>query len=127
MKLEENSDRYLEGHVDVYCSHVSCCNCETTGRVLFYSFVDKVEGVIALTGKRCYKRNCVRSRPVTGSRKQQSIENLSYEPASSVFRKLKTNLTENQNYYGSCFYAPSQSVLRNLKYKGKLTERYSSN
>ena len=40
MKLEENSDRYLEGHVDVYCSHVSCCSCETTGRVLFYAFVD---------------------------------------------------------------------------------------
>ena len=127
MTLEENSDHYLEGHVDVYCSHVSCCSCETTGRVLFYSYVDKVEGVITLTGKRCHKRNCVRSRPVTGSRKQQLIENLSYEPASSVFRKLKTNLTENQNYYGSSVYAPSQAVLRNLKYKGKLTERYSSN
>ena len=126
-KLTENSDRYLEGHVDVYCSHVSCCSCEVRGRVSFYSFVDKVEAVVALTGKRNHDRNCVRSRPVTGLQKQQLNENLSYEPASSVFRKLKAQLTENQNYHGSSVYAPSQAVLRNLKYKEKITERYSTN
>ncbi|CAK8682867.1 unnamed protein product [Clavelina lepadiformis] len=36
-------------------------------------------------------------------------------------------MTDEERYFGCHTYAPSQAVMRNIKYQGNISERYSSN
>ena len=66
----------------------------------------------------------MRQRPVTGERRKNLVKTLQNEQPPAVYRSLQTFLTENERVYGSHTYAPSQAVLRNIKYRGKLSYRF---
>ena len=68
----------------------------------------------------------MRQRPVTGERRKNLVKTLENEQPLAVYRSLQTSLTENERVYGSHTYAPSQAVLRNIKYRGKLSNRFSN-
>ena len=43
--------KFYEGYVNVYCSHVHCCHCAVMGKIDLFTFVDRVEGNVNLSGK----------------------------------------------------------------------------
>ena len=128
VKLDEhNLEKYYDGYVRIYCAHSHCCCCAVSGTVSFFSAIDHVEGRLNLSGERSHERKCVRSRPVKGLHKQNILEKLANQSSVQVYRELKQKLSEDEMYYGASTYAPSQSVLRNLKHQSKVSLRYSDN
>ena len=115
IKLRDVSRNYYEGYVNIYCGHAHCCNCEVSGKISFYSNDTCVEGVVLLSGNRSHFVQCIKSRPVKGQIKKQLMEDLQFQPPNSVYRKLQSSLESSERVYGAHTYAPSQSVLRNLK------------
>ena len=43
--------KFYEGYVNVYCSHVHCCHCAVMGEIDLFTFLDRVEGNVNLSGK----------------------------------------------------------------------------
>ena len=127
LKLSENSSKYFEGYVTFYCKHSNCCGCEVIGKAKFYTYHNKVEAVMEVSGKRSYFRSCTKARPVKGKRREELAEKMEHEKPYSVFRKLQLSLNEEERVYGSSTYAPSHAVLRNIKSKGNISNRYSNN
>ena len=126
VELQSSDDRYYEGNVNVYCAHSTCCKCEVVTLIKLYSRIDRVEANICISGKRSHDVECVRQRPVTGERRKNLVKTLENEQPLAVYRSLQTSLTENERVYGSHTYAPSQAVLRNIKYREKLSNRFSN-
>ena len=124
--MQSSDDRYYEGNVNVYCAHLTCCKCEVVNLIKLYSRIDRVEAEICISGKRSHDVECVRQRPVTGERCKNLVKTLQNKQPLSVYGSLQTSLTENERVYGSHTYAPSQAMLRNIKYRGKLSNRFSN-
>ena len=72
-------------------------------------------------------RWCIKLRPVEGKRREELAEKLKHEKPYSVFRKMQLSLNEEERVYGSSTYAPSRAVLRNIKSKENISQRYSNN
>ena len=126
--IEEGDEKYYEGYVSIYCKHANCeCKCEVQGRVEFYSYHDRVQAIANISGTRIHLKTCVKSRRVTGRKREELLNELQHNNPYSVYRCLQSSLTEEERVYGSATYAPSQSVLRNIKYQGKKSKRYSDN
>ena len=116
-KLRDGSEKYYGGYVNIYCRHAHCCNCEVFGKIFFYSYEHCVEGIVSLSGKRSHYVACVKSRPIKGILKRKLMEELQHQTPNVMYRKLQNPLNDQKRLYGAHTYAPSQSILRNLKYK----------
>ena len=55
------------------------------------------------------------------------MEELQHQTPNVMYRKLQNPLNDQERLYDAHTYVPSQSVLRNLKYKGAACTRYSGN
>ena len=127
LKLRKSDEKYYEGYISIYCRHANCCHCDVFGKIEFYSFANKVEGVARFSGKRSHFRRCVKSRPLVGKNRSKIVQKMENERPYSIYRNLQNSLTEEERVYGAHTYAPSQAVLRNLKSQGKFSNRYSDN
>ena len=126
VELQSSDDRYYEGNVNIYCAHSTCRKCEVVTLIKLYSKIDRVEAEICISGKKSHDVECVRQRPATEERSKNLVKTLQNEQPLAVYRSLQTSLTENERVYGSHTYAPSQAVFRNIKYRGKLSNRFSN-
>ena len=97
------------------------------GKISFHSYEHCVEGIVSLSGNRSHYVACVKSRPIKGILKTKLMEELQHQIPNLMYRKLQNSLNDQERLYGAHTYAPSQSVLRNLKYKGAAYTRYSDN
>ena len=110
VKLRKSDKKYYEGYVSIYCRHANFCECNVMGKVSFYSYADKIEGVATLSGRRSHYKTCLKSRPVTGKRRDEILGKLESERPYSVYRHLQNYLTEEERVFGAHTYAPSQEV-----------------
>ena len=126
-KLHNVSEKYYEVYVNIYGRHAHCCNCEVFGKISFYSYEHCVKGIVSLSGNRSHYVACVKSKPIKGILKRKLIEELQHQTPNLMYRKLQNSLNDQERLCGAHTCAPSQSVLRNLKYKGAACTRYSDN
>ena len=127
LKLRRSDVKFYEGYVNVYCSHVHCCYCAVTGNIDLFTFVDRVEGNVNLSGKRSHFIECVKSRHITGKQRELIAEKLHFMKPHSLYRSMQSSLMDEERILGAHTYAPSQSVLHNIKSEGRLSHRYSEN
>ena len=84
--------RFYEGYVNVYGSHVHCCHCEVMGKIKLFTFVDRVEGKVNLSGKRLYLIECVKSRHMTGKQRERIAEKLQLMKPHSLHHSVQSSL-----------------------------------
>ena len=125
LNLRENDKRHYEGYAKIYCKHATCCGCEVMGSVRFYVHLSRVEAMPKISGKRIHIRPCVKSRPLKGKKRTEINKKLKFQRPFSIYRNLQANLTEDERACGSCTYAPSHAVLRNIKSQENISQRYT--
>ena len=127
LMLRSSDMKFYEGYANVYCSHVHCCHCAVMGNIHLFTFVDRVEGNVNLSGKRSHFIEYVKSRHITGKQRELIAEKLHFMKPHSLYRSMQSSLMDEERILGAYTYAPSQSVLRNIKSEGRLSQRYSEN
>jgi len=125
LTLRNTDGKYLEGYVKVYCIHSTCCKCDVYGRVDFYAYHDRIEAILNISGNRSHFKTCRKSRPVKGKQRKELLARLENEKPNALHEKLQLKLSEEERVYGSFTFAPSHAVLRNIKYEGNVSQRYS--
>ena len=96
LKLRKSDEKYYEGYISIYCRHANCCHCDVFGKIEFYSFANKVEGVARFSGKRSHFRRCVKSRPLVGKNRSKIVQKMENERPYSIYRNLQNSLTEEE-------------------------------
>ena len=119
------SNRYYEGYINTYCRHAHCCESKVSSKIMLYSYSDRVEASLSTSENRSHFIDCVKSRSIKGIHKKKLMEQLQFQKRNSVYRNLHNSLEDEERVYGAHTYAPSQAVLRNLKSKECLVNRYS--
>ena len=69
-KLRRSDMRFYEEYVNIYCSRVHRCHCAVTGNIDLFTFGDRVEGNVNLSGKRLHFIECVKSTHITGKQRE---------------------------------------------------------
>ena len=112
--------------VNIYCSHSNCCGCEVKGRIQLFTSISIIEASVSIRGEQHHDMNCRKSRRVSRLHKRELNNVLLNRTAAQASLHLNKDLSEEERYLGSHTFAPSLSVLRNLKSQGNLTDRYSN-
>ena len=81
--LNKTSKRYYEGCINVYCRHANCCDCEVSFKIMLFSYADRFEASLSISGNRWNFNDCVKSRPVKGIQKQKLYGTV--EESKSIF------------------------------------------
>ena len=76
------------------------------GKIEFYSFAKKVEGVARFSGKRSHFRCCVKSRPLVGKNGSKTLQKMENERPYSIYRNLRNSLTKERVYGAHTYNAP---------------------
>jgi len=110
------SDQFFyEGYVHMYCRHKTCCGCSCNVKIGLLSFSDHVKARLKISATRRHKRQCTRSRPVTGTFREDLRKKFATKSPKQVHRELLEEQTYAERCLGAQTYLPSNSVLRNIK------------
>ena len=92
-----------------------------------FKFVGRVEGNVNLSGKRSHFIERVKSRHITGKQRELVAEKLQCKKPHSLYRSMQFSLMDKERILGAHTYTSSQSVLRNMKSEGRLSQCHSKN